>query len=152
VSDMPTTNVVKPTKRTTAKKRTGYNIDAEMLEEFGPPPTDDELETVSFGPVFDESFNLLKSANVWNVLALSDIEEDTAALQRYMISLVHPDDRRRFQGAMARQISLDVTRLLFILRRMTEAVADGNPTSSSSGSSRSARRAGGRALSAAKSA
>ena len=150
MSDVPATSVA-TTRRTTAKKKksTTYDLDAEMLEEFGPEPLDDELETVDVGPIYGEHFKVLKSANVWNALALGDVEEDSAVLQRYMISLIHPDDKARFKTTLARQINLDVQRLLFILRRLTEAVADGNPTTSSSGSSRSARKAVGRAASAA---
>jgi len=150
MADMPETTAVAKTSRTTPKKKkaVGYDLDAEMLEEFGPPGSDDELPTETL-TLYGNEIRVLKTANVFVALQLGDVEEDTSALTRYMISLVHPDDRKLFQSALAKQIDLNVERLLWILRRMTEAVADGNPTSTSSGSRRSARRTGGRALSAA---
>lgn len=144
---MATTNVTKSTRRTTPKKpkaEKSYDIDAEMLEEFGEEP---DPELVEDFRVYNESFRLLKTMNFFAMSGLGDIENDSAALQRYMLSMVHPDDRGRFKSTMARQISLDVDRLVFVMKRMTEAVADGNPTSTSSGSRRSANRTAGKELS-----
>lgn len=140
-----TTGRVTPAKR---KPKKTYDIDAEMLEEFG---EDDDIETVVFGPIYEEEFLLLKEMNYFAISGLGDIENDSAALQRYMLSMVHPDDRKRFMGLMASRINLNLDRLLFVMKRMTEAVADGVPTPASSGSNRSARRTGGRTLSAARS-
>jgi len=137
-----TSGRVTPAKR---KPKTTYDIDSEMLEEFG---EEEDVATVVFGPIYGEEYLLLKEMNFFAVSGLGDIENDSAALQRYMLSMVHPDDRKRFQSAMASRIALNIDRLLFIMKRMTEAVADGNPTNGSSGSNRSARRAGGKALSA----
>jgi len=136
-----TSGRVTPAKR---KPKSTYDLDAEMLEEFG---EDEEVATVEI-TVYEEKFDLLKEMNYFAISGLGDIETDSAALQRYMLSMVHPDDRKRFQGVMASRIALNIDRLLFIMKRMTEAVADGNPTNSSSGSNRSARRAAGKALSA----
>jgi hypothetical protein len=135
------------TAKTTRRGKQSYDIDAEMAELFGDVDLD-EIEVVEFGPVYGEMYHLVKEVNLFSMSGLGDLEQDSAVLQRYMVSMVHPYDQAKFKGAMGRAIALNADRLLHILKRMTEAVADGNPTTMSAVSSRSSKNTGSKALSA----
>lgn len=135
--------------RTTAKKpkpKTTYDFDAEMAEEFGEIDPD-EILVVKVGPLFGDSYHLMKEVNQFNMSGLGDIEEDTAIVQRFMISMVHPYEQSKFRTAMARAIDMRAERLLFLLRRMIEAVAEGKATTMSSASGGSSKTMAGRTLS-----
>lgn len=99
--------------------------------------------------VLGEEFTLYTKPNAFLTLAMSSDPDDTANMYRFVMSLVHEADRRRFGGLLGAQNDFGAEDLVKIFNEMLEAVAAGNPTPTSSGSRRSARSTGGRKLSAA---
>lgn len=110
------------------------NLDDELREEFGPPKLVEDLEIANI-TIFGEDLRIVKAVNILNLLSIGQ-EGDTGAIVTALTNFVHPDDRRRFKNAYARQISITGDELLKILTRVLEVAADDNPTGSSSGSSR----------------
>jgi len=97
--------------------------------------------------VLGETFRLNSSPNAFLGLQVTADPEDTASLYFFLINLIHEDDQRDFKNHMARQAHLSGEDLGKIITDVLQAVADPNPTGTSSGSSRSAARTGGKALS-----
>jgi len=144
-----------PTKRTTVSpNRNGgaVDVDAVLAEKGLTPQAVEDIETFSMTLFGETDIRVLKTTNMFNLMMFgSDDSDDTARSVKAIVEMVHPDDQRRFKGAIARQASLSAEVLVEIINQMLSGATGGKPTSSSSGSGRTAKRSTSRALSAANS-
>ena len=118
--------------------KTVINLDAELIDEFGPRKSIEDFEVVTIN-LFDEEIRIVKTVNILNLLSIGQ-DGDTGAIVTALTNFVHPDDRRAFKNAYARQLSISGDELLKILTRVLEVAADDNPTGSSSASRRTTPR------------
>ena len=146
---MPASRTPVKSARVTARKVKPVDLDA-RIKAILAEDADEEIEVTPIITVnlLGQEFGLNASPNAWLGLQLAADPDDVAPIYHFMIDLVVEEDRKRFRTAMAHQGDMNAKRVGAIFRTMMEAVAEGNPTNTSSGSNRSARRTAGKALSA----
>lgn len=157
---MPATSVTKARVKPAASKRTAgsaaakrtitiVDIDAALAAEGEGPMELADIPTADV-TVFGEKFRVLKVINIMNFLGLdSDDPDDTARALDTVRGMLHPDDWKRFRNAYAKQPNISGKAFGIIVTNMIQAATGVNPTTSSSGSGRTANRATSRQLSAA---
>lgn len=136
---------------TPAKTKTGgyVDVDAILAEKGLTPRAVEDIPTFSMG-IFGESFTVFRSINILSmVMADDDDPQATANSVRSIINMIHPDEQKRFQAAYARQTELTGEMLNEIIAAMLRGASDPNPSPSSQGSGRTAKRTTSKRLSAA---
>lgn len=132
-------------KRTTMKTRKSdknhIDLDAILAEKGLTPRLADEVETFTLDLFGEKDVRILKTMNMFNLMMFgSDDNDDTARSVKSIIEMVHPDDQRRFKGAIARVSDLSAEALTEIISAMLQGATGANPTTSRSASGRTARR------------
>lgn len=137
------------TTRVTPKKVKPIDLDARIAAILA-EETPDEITVTPIITVdlLGQTFALNAHPNAWLGLQMAADPDDVSPIYHFMIDLVIDEDRKRFLTAMAQQGDMTAKRVGAIFRTMMEAVAEGNPTNTSSGSKPSAKRTAGKALSA----
>jgi hypothetical protein len=130
--------------RTTTSKRASrkdhIDIDAILREKGIMPRLAEEIDVATIDILGEKDVRVLKTTNIFNIsMFASDNPDDTANSMRTIIEMVHPDDQRRFRTALARCADLSGETFVEIVGQMLQAATGANPTSSPSGSGRTAR-------------
>jgi hypothetical protein len=130
--------------RTTSKsasRKDHIDIDAILAEKGLTPRLADEIEVSTIDLLGEKDIRVLKTTNIFNIsMFASDDPDDTANSMRTIIEMVHPDDQRRFRHALARVADLSGEAFVEIIGQMLQAATGANPTTSPSGSGRTAKR------------
>ena len=126
------------TKRTSRKDH--IDIDAILAEKGLTPRMAEDIEVTTIDILGEKDVRVLKTTNIFNIsMFASDDPDDTANSMRTIINMVHPDDQRRFRHALASNADLRGEAFVEIVGQMLQAATGENPTSSRSGSGRTAR-------------
>ena len=137
---------------TAPKPKTSKNyvdVDAILAEKGLTPRAASDIPTFTMG-IFGEDFRVLHSINILSmIMADDDDPQATANSVRSIINMIHPDERKEFQAAYARQTELTGEMLNEIIAAMLRGASAPNPSPSSRGSGRTAKRTTSRKLSAA---
>lgn len=76
--------------------------------------------------------------NVWNALSLGS-DDDTAAITKGVLRVVHPEDRSAFMSHVATLPNFDVKALIPMINGIVSIAAEGKAPTLSGGSSRTTR-------------
>lgn len=123
-----------PPKKTTVIDITQRIRDAHKAEGVDDTLTPPTVEVRAF----DQSFRVFKDVNLFNLIALDD-PESTGALFQLVQNMLHPDDRKPFITAFAREHHMDGTAIRVLFESLLEAATGEIPTMPPSDSGRTTR-------------
>jgi hypothetical protein len=129
-----------PSKRTTVNRKDHVDLDAILAEKGLTPRMAEDIETFTMDLFGEKNIRVMKTTNMFNLMMFgSDDNDDTARSVKSIIEMVHPDDQRRFKAALAKVSDLSAEALTELIAAMLSGATGANPTSSRSGSGRTAR-------------